>query len=577
MLSETRRLACDVLVIGSGAAGCRAAIEAAEYGARVLLTSKGVFGKSGTTNLACVVYDAAVGHADPQDSPQVQFEDTVVYGRFLSNQALVKVFTDEAVQSVYELERYGMEWWKTPDGRFLQITSPGLRYPRGLHNNEETGKKVQQALVREVRRGTRRTIEVVEDLFVTDLVVVDGRVVGAVGIDFKTGALTVIEARNVILATGGLGMMYSVTDMEAGSTGEGITMAYRVGAELIDMEMHQFFPTAFVYPESLRGIIVTSSALWVLGLKLYNAQGERFMEKSYPEEKENVPRDILSRHIFLEIVGGRGTEHGGVWLDTRDIPNFDAIRKERPRTYLWKDRFGVKTERFEVAPTYHYTLGGIRIDVWGRTKVPGLYAAGECAGGVHGANRLAGNALPDCMAFGRVAGRHSALALGPSVPIGDVAVERVRERVLALVGDPAGGVPAGQVNRELRDVMYRQAGIIRSGEDLRQGRETVRTLRRRAGQMRTPGAPSPTFGLLRALETEAMVELAEVIVESALLRTESRGAHYRTDFPHVDNSQWLKNIVARRAPEGPVLHTVPVELKYLSPEVIPIAVQSARL
>ncbi len=577
MLSGTHRLSTDVLVIGTGATGCRAGIEAGEYGTRVILASKGVFGKSGTTNLACVVYDAAVGHADPQDSPRVQFEDTVVYGRFLSNQDLVRVFTGEAVQTVYELERYGMEWWKTADGRFLQLTSPGLRYPRGLHNNEETGKKVQQALMREVRRGTRRTIDVVEDLFVTDLVTIDGRVVGAVGIDFKSGALTVIEARNVIVATGGLGMMYSVTDMEAGSTGEGITMAYRAGADLIDMEMHQFFPTAFVYPESLRGIIVTSSALWVLGLKLFNALGERFMERSYPQEKENVPRDILSRQIFQEILEGRGTEHGGVWLDTRDIPDFDAIRKDRPRTYLWKGRFGVKTERFEVAPTYHYTLGGIRIDVFGRTTVPGLYAAGECAGGVHGANRLAGNALPDCMAFGRVAGRHAALNLGPAVRVADQEVERVRRRVLALAGEAGGAVPAAQVNRTLRDEMYRRAGIIRSGDGLRQACETLRTLRRQTERMHTPAAPSPTFGLLRALETEAMVELAEVILQSALLRTESRGAHYRTDFPHVDNAGWLKNIVARRTPDGPALETVPVALKYLSPEVMPIEAQSARL
>ncbi len=438
-------------------------------------------------------------------------------------------------------------------------------------------KDVSAALVKELRRSTRRTIEVVEDLFVTDLVSQDGRVVGAIGIDFKSGALVVIEARNVILATGGLGMMHSVTDMEAGSTGEGITMAYRVGADLIDMELHQFFPTAFVYPESLRGIIVTSSALWVLGLKLYNARGERFMETYYPEEKENVPRDILSRRIFLEIVEGRGTEHGGVWIETRDIPNFDAIRKERPRTYLWKERFGVKTDRFEVAPTYHYTLGGIRIDACGQATVPGLYAAGECAGGIHGANRLAGNALPDCLVFGRIAGQHSALNPTPRVRISDGEVERVRGRILALAGGSPGGAPVGQITRGLREIMYRDAGIIRSGEGLVQARKAIRALRRQATQMRTPLAASPSFGLFRALEAEAMVELAQVIVESALLRTESRGAHYRTDFPHVDNARWLQNIVARRTPEGPALATVPVELKYLSPEVMPIDAQSARL
>ena len=574
MLEQTRRLQGDVLVIGTGAAGCRAAIEASEYGASVILVCKGVFGKSGTTNLAGVVYDAAVGHADPADSPATQFEDTVVYGRFLGNQDLVRVFTFEAIKTVYDLDRYGMEWWKTEDGRFRQLTSPGLRRPRGLYNDEETGKKLQQALVREVLRPTRRNIEIVEDLFISDLVTVDGRVTGAVGIDIKSGDLVVLEARHVILATGGLGMMYGITDMEAGSTGEGISMAFRAGADLIDMEMHQFFPTAFVYPESLRGIAVHSSALWVLGLKLYNAQGERFMEQYFPEEKENVPRDILSRRIFLEIAEGRGTEHGGVWLDTRDIPNFDAIRKERPRTYLWKERF-LKTERFEVAPTYHYTLGGIRIDVWGRTTVPGLYAAGECASGVHGANRIAGNALPDCMAFGMVAGRHAALHPGPRLPVRNDSVDRVRSRVLALLeGD---GPPAQEVTRHLRGIMYRDVGIVRSGESLQRARAAIRALRHEAQRMHTPAAPSPTFGLLRAVETEAMAELAEVIVESAVLRTESRGAHYRTDYPEADNARWLRNVVARRTPDGVALDTIPVAFPYLRPEETTLDVRSARL
>lgn len=571
------RLKCDVLVIGSGAAGCRAAIEASEHSADVILTAKGVFGKSGTTNLACVVYDAALGHSDPNDSPQIHFEDSVVYSRFLANQELVRIFTWGAPKTVYDLERYGLPWYKTEDGRFYQLNSPGLRYNRGVHYNESTGKKVQNALVRELRRPSRRNVRIVEDLFIYRFLMSDGRVSGAVGLDLQRDRFFVIQAGSTILATGGMGMAYSVTDMEAGSCGDGLYLAYEAGAELMDMEMHQFFPTAFVYPESLRGVIVTSSQLWKMGMKLYNGRGERFMARHYPDECEDVPRDILSRRILMEIAEGRGTPHGGVWADTTDIRGFAEFKKDRPRTYVWKEKFGVKTDRFEVAPTYHYTLGGIRIDVGARTKVPGLYAAGEVTGGIHGANRLAGNALPECMVFGEIAGNNATAECRTDLPLDEQQVEMAKAKVLGLVSrGEAGEIPYALIFKRTRRLLYDKVGIIRTGESLNEAAREIEEIKGQLPRLRSGAGLSGKFAIARALETEMIVRLGELVINSSLMREESRGAHFRVDFPET-NPAWLKNIVVHWTGEEALYATTPVELKYLKPGEALRDVKSANL
>ncbi len=574
---EEDRYSCDVLVIGTGAAGCRAAIEASEHSADVILVAKGVFGKSGTTNLACVVYDAALGHADPEDSPQIHFEDSVIYSRFLADQDLVRIFTWGAPKTVYDLERYGLSWYKTEEGRFCQLNSPGLRYNRGVYYNESTGKKVQNALVREIKRSTRRNVRVIEDLFIFQLITGDGAVTGAVGFDLKCDRFIVIQAGSTILATGGMGMAYSVTDMEAGACGDGLAMAYDVGAELIDMELHQFFPTAFVHPSSLRGVIVTSSQLWKMGMKLYNNRGERFMARDFPEECEDVSRDILSRKIFLEIAEGRGTEHGGVWADTTDIPGFEEFKKDRPRTYIWKERFGVKTDRFEVAPTYHYTLGGIRIDTGARASVPGLYAAGEVTGGIHGGNRLAGNALPECMVFGEIAGNNAAAETRSRYSLDEEQIRRAKEKVLGFVScGEKDEIPFSEIFGRVRELLYEKAGIIRTGMGLREAAQEVQELKALMPRIRSGAGMSGKFALARTIETGMIVRLAELVVNSCLMRTESRGAHYRTDFPETD-PEWLKNVIVRTKGEEPEFSTVPVDLKFLKPGEASLHVKSADL
>jgi fumarate reductase (CoM/CoB) subunit A len=556
----------DVLVVGAGAAGCRAALEAAEYGASVTLVAKGAIGRSGTTNLAEVVYAAAVAHTDRRDCPQYHFEDTVTEGHWIGDQRLIKLLADGAPKTVYDLERFGTPWYRMEDEKhYYQLPTPGHRYDRGIHYNESTGIKVQTALVDELKR--HPGVRMMDDIFVTGVFVDDGEIVGASAIDLHEGKMIIFQTGAIIIATGGAGMMYLVTDMEGGSTGDGITLAYHAGAQLIAPEMHQFFPTAFVWPETLRGVIVTSSNLWVFGLKLFNAAGERFMERHFPVEKENVPRDVLSRYIFLEILEGRGTENGGVWLDASDIDGWDYLRRERARSYIWPTKLGVDTERFEIAPTYHFTMGGIRIDTHAQTTVRGLYAAGEVVGGIHGANRIGGNALPECLVFGAIAGRHAALTRSPDRLVRQSQIEdeltRLRDRLL-----PAEQAELRPVDalKKLKRIMYFHMGIVRDERGMKEGLEKLEKLECE-DLPRVGVGPSSVFNWewIWKIELEHMLEQAKIYTEAARMRTETRGAHYRSDYPATDNQNWLKNIIVHKSEGGPRFAIEPVEFPYLQP------------
>lgn len=556
----------DVLIIGTGAAGCRAAIEAAEYGARVTIVSKGVFGRSGTTNMAEVVYAAALGHTDRLDRPWFHFEDTIIEGHWLGNQDLVQLLVNEAPKTVYDLERFGLHWYRMEDLKhYYQLPTPGHRYDRGVHYNESTGKQMQAALVKEVLRHC--FITVLNDILVTSLFVDDGQVRGAGAIDLKSGNFVAFQASAVIIATGGAGMMYEVTDMEHGSTGDGISMAYRAGAELIAPEMHQFFPTAFAWPETLKGIIVTSSNLWKFGLRLFNAKGDRFMENYFPDEKENVPRDVLSRYIYMEIQEGRGTEHGGVWLDTSRVEGWDYLKRERARSYIWPEKLGVDTERFEIAPTYHFTMGGVKIDKYAQTNIRGLYAAGEVVGGIHGANRIGGNALPECMVFGAIAGRHAALnseilKVTLATQINDE-ITRISEQL-----KPAGETVLRPIDglRTLKSIMYHHLGIVREEKGLESGLEKLNSLEE-VDLPRIGVNQEKVFNIewIWRIELENMIEQAKLFMSAALMRQESRGAHFRSDYPKIDNQNWLKNITVICTEIGPEFSTIPIDFTYLKP------------
>ncbi|MCC6188480.1 MAG: FAD-binding protein [Anaerolineales bacterium] len=564
MLSTVAQVKTDVLIIGSGAAGARAAIEAAEFTAAVTLAAKGAPRRSGTTNLAGVHYAAALGHAD-EDTPWEHFHDTIVEARWLADQELARVMCLHGPKSVHDLERYGLHWYRTPDGtHYKQLPAPGHSFNRGVHYNGKTGKMVQDALIDEVKR--HPNIHLLGDVFITQILVDDSGVVGAVGIHLERGELLAISTRSVVIATGGAGMVFKVTDMETGSTGDGIAMAFRAGADLIAPEMHQFFPTAFVWPETLRGVAVNSSQLWKLGLRLYNANDERFMERYYPEQKEHMPRDILSQCIFREITEGRGAEHGGVWLDTRWIEEFETLRRDRPRSYIWPEKLGVNVQRIEVAPTYHFTLGGIRINTEAETTIPGLYAAGEVVGATHGANRLAGNALTECLVFGEIAGRNAALrALSTTArPAPEAMVRAECQRLRGVLPETGTGRRPRAIYDDLRHAMYHNVGIVRDGRRLRAAVRRVAELREEVRSVQLTNTQHYNVEWIWALELDGMLELADLFATGAEMRTESRGAHYREDYPLLDNENWLKNILVRREGKRHVYWTEPVTLPYLS-------------
>jgi fumarate reductase (CoM/CoB) subunit A len=558
---EYEKIDTDVLVVGSGAAGCRAAIEAAEYASDVAVVAKGPFGMCGSTNLAGVVYAAAIGHADPRDEPSIHFQDTIVSGRYIGNERIAEILANEAPKTVYDLERFGVRWYKSEDGKFAQLPTPGHRFNRGVYWDEMTGSVVQKALSKEVKRHSN--IAILDDIFVTKLLTEDGSVYGAVGLDIKEGSILALSSRSTILATGGSGRIYRTTDMDEGATGDGYALAYRAGGELRDMEMTQFFPTSFVYPESLRGIAVSSSALWSLGLKLYNSKNERFMEKYYPKEKENVPRDLLSRAIFKEIMEGRGTEHGGVWLDTSDIENWDQLRKDRAKSYMWPEKFGLPTSRFEVAPTYHFTIGGIKISETAQTSLRGLYVAGEAAGGLHGANRIGGNALAECVVFGAIAGKNAALEsqVQKRRPNMRKNIERECNQIHSVTRrEVTDGVRPLVIRRQLADTMTNNVGIIRTAATLRRARLDISQLEKKMGQVVVDDSEN-RFNIewVEMLELMNMLQVARIVVRAATARRESRGAHYRSDCPDTNNKDWLRNIVVKQKASRLQLRTIPVK------------------
>jgi succinate dehydrogenase/fumarate reductase flavoprotein subunit len=560
----------DVLVVGGGAAGCRAALEAAGRGSRVHLVCKGLLGKCGTTNQAAVCVTAVTGDGDPHDSPDAYFKDIVHGGKFLSDQHLARILAEESFEEILYLESLGMKWYKTRNGRFLLRPMPGQGHDRGVHFDARTGQLLQRTLVKRIRECS--SVTVLDDFYVLDLCAHQGSTCGAVGIDLRSGDLLPILASAIILATGGLGAMFPFNAMESTSTGDGHALALRAGAQLQDMEMHQFFPTSFAWPPSLRGTGVATSVLWKHGLRLFNALDERFMETRDPLQKEAVTRDELSRAIAREIMEGRGTEHAGVWLDTTATDsNWASVEREFARVYKRPRQFGVDTRRFEVCPTYHFTMGGVRIDEFGQSSINGLYAAGEVSGGVHGANRVGGNALSECLVFGRRAGQAVTRASGDHKRTDMVAADacRLQKTMADLLGKKENAVRPHVIHAALQEIMAKGAGVIRSRPATEAALFELGQLRERAQAEMTAiqGAERGGYNLdlLEALQVRNMLDLATVILRSVLMREETRGAHYRTDFPDTDDAEWLINILAVRDKRELLLKRNPVKLSKLHP------------
>lgn len=533
----------DVLIIGAGGAGLRAAIEASRYNVDVTIAGKEMLGKAHTV-MAEGGYNAALGNADPRDNYESHFRDTIEGGAWLNDQDLAEILVKEAPDRIFDLEEFGAVFDRTPDGKLAQRMFGKQSYPRTCYVSDYTGHEMVSALVDEVRR---RGIKFMQEIFVSKLLVNNGTMAGAVAIDVKSGDILVFRTKAAILATGGAGRMYEVTTNPASATGDGRILAVDAGAELTDMEMFQFHPTAMVWPPSCKGILVTEGVRGEGGM-LFNVKGERFMEK-YHKLLDLAPRDVISRSIATEVLEGRGTAHGGVFLKVSHIPA--EIIKDRLKTMHRQFSLAgvdISKEPMEVAPAAHYYMGGVRTDVRCETKVKGLYAAGEEQGGVHGANRLGGNSIAATQVFGKIAGERAAsFAKGRTkgqVNKDEIELELKRIDKISR-GEKYEFLPS-QIRVELNRVIWENAGIFRTGDGLAKGLNNVERIdSKMLPKMGISDAGTRQYNkeLAEALETINLVRVAEILLRASILRTESRGAHHRLDTPKTDDENWLTHIV----------------------------------
>jgi succinate dehydrogenase / fumarate reductase, flavoprotein subunit len=549
----------DVLVIGAGGAGLRAAIAAAEAGADVGVVCKSLLGKAHTV-MAEGGMAASLGNVDPEDSWQVHFADTMRGGQLINNWRMAEIFAMEAPDRVFELERWGAMFDRTPQGGIMQRPFGAHTYRRLCHVGDRTGLELIRTLQdKSVHSGP----VVYMECTLTRLLKDGDRVAGAFGYWREDGRFVLFKAKSIIIATGGWGRMYKVTSNSWEGTGDGICMAYDVGAELRDTEMVQFHPTGMVWPPGVRGILVTEGVRGEGGI-LKNSEGERFMLRYDPKKKDLSSRDVVARSIYKEVQAGRGSEHGGAYLDISHQPA-EFIRRKLPSMYeqfLTLADVDITRGPMEVAPTVHYAMGGIRVEAeTGATTVPGLFAAGEAAAGLHGANRLGGNSLTDLLVFGRRTGMaaadHAARVRDDSVCIDEAQIE-AEKALLLRPFESGGGENPFLMHQELQDCMSTHVGIARDEEGLQAGLEKVLDLQQRAENLDVQGSRMFNPGWHMARDDLFMLTLAEAVIRAALMRKESRGAHWRTDYPDKDPEGARINIVACKTETGIEVKPAPI-------------------
>jgi succinate dehydrogenase / fumarate reductase flavoprotein subunit len=555
------------LIIGAGGAGLRAAIEALAQGASVGVVCKSLLGKAHTV-MAEGGIAAAMANVDPADDWRTHFGDTMRGGKLLNNWRMAQIHAVEAPERVRELEQWGALFDRTSDGNILQRAFGGHTFKRLCHVGDRTGLEMIRTLQ---DRGVHLGIDVYMECSVTRLLKDGERVAGAFGYWREQGRFVVFKAKSVVIATGGIGKAWSITSNSWEYTGDGMALAYDAGAELMDMEFVQFHPTGMVWPPGVQGILVTEAVRGEGGV-LRNKDGERFMERYDPEKMELSTRDVVARAIYTEAKDGRGTEHGGAYLDISH-KSADYVKKKLPSMYHQFRELAdvdITKEPMEVGPTCHYMMGGIRVDAeTAQTNVPGLFAAGEAAAGLHGANRLGGNSLSDLLVFGRRAGLAAAehAKVVKSAQVDDVEVDEAARELLAPF-ERTGGDGPYQVHRELQETMQNLVGIFRSEGDLERGLAEVRALKERAAAVRVEGSRLFNPGWHLARDLKSMLTVSEAVTLSALARKESRGAHSRIDYPKYDE-EWSKqnNIVARDGEEMRLSQSatpeMPAELKQI--------------
>ncbi|MCF2135706.1 MAG: FAD-binding protein [Candidatus Thorarchaeota archaeon] len=544
---DYKTIVCDVLVVGAGGAGCRAAIEAAKHNTDVIVISKELLGKA-HTSMAEGGYNVAIGNVDPDDNPDVHFKDTIVGGNYLNNQELVEILVTDAPTRVYDLEEMGAVFDRTPEGKIAQRPFGKQTYRRTAYASDRTGSEIMVTLVEAIRSSS---VRVYDEVFATRFLVHDGRIAGVTAIDMKHGDYLVFRAKSVVMATGGAGRIYEVTSNAQLDVGDGYAMAYEAGCDLIDMEMVQFHPTGMVKPESARGRLVTEAVRGEGGI-LLNNRGERFMNKYYPQVMELAGRDQVARSIMTEVVEGRGTPDGGVYLSIAHLPR--SIIEFRLESMI--EQFGdagvdIREEPMQVSPTAHHFMGGVKIDTNAQSTIPGLFAAGECTGGVHGGNRLGGNALADTQVFGALAGGNAAkYALEHELPGFDRdEVNREFERLQGML-ERKDGIPPSVAREELKSLMWKRVQIFRNDKDIEYAVKELRRIEKEVVPKIKVDIPIRRFnpGWHQAIEFAHMVITARMVAEAAFIRKGSRGAHFRTDADPNDDGNY--NIVIRKGKNG---------------------------
>ena len=544
----------DILIIGGGGAAAMAALPPILDGAHVTLISKENSPVSGATIMSAGGI-CAVLH--PDDSPELFYDDIMKGGAYLNNPKLVRILAEESTKALFKLEHYGFCLDKK--GFDLIVKGEGHSWPRGYLDRRE-GVGFCNALSRElIRNGVDFRPEVV----ICKLLSNYGRIIGAVGFNFVTGDYLVFNAKAVVLATGGLGALYKITTNSRPLTGDGYAMAWDAGAELVDMEMMQFLPLAFPYPKSREGLNIGICSLFGPEVKLFNGIGERYMEKYDPERLEFSTRDTVSRATFTEIKEGRGTKRGAISVDTRDhdpriLKRFQSFH---PHIYkMFKEVFGERAanwqEPFEAIPSQHFFMGGIAIDENCATSIPGLFAVGEVTGGVHGANRLAGCALTEIFVFGDLVGQkimHWARK-EDLIPPKESEIKEITDQLEETFSVHQQGIRPFEIKQAIKNIMWDYFGPSRDGEGMKQGLSKLQDIQKMEIPHLSLGSYQARYNRdkMEAVEIRLMIKTAILVAYSALSRVESRGSHYRSDFPLSDDNQWLKNIVLRKGSKGEV-------------------------
>jgi succinate dehydrogenase / fumarate reductase flavoprotein subunit len=574
-LNEIQTFEHDVLVIGAGGAGLRAACETAALGLSTGVVSKSLLGKAHTV-MAEGGMAAALGNVDDRDNWKVHFRDTMRGGKFLNVWRMAQLHAQQAPDRVREMEAWGAVFDRTPDGKINQRNFGGHRYPRLAHVGDRTGLELIRSLQdHAIHQNMVPHMECKILGFVKD----GDRISGAVGVWRETGRFVLFKARSFIMATGGGGRAWRVTSNSWEYSGDGLALAYEAGAELMDLEFTQFHPTGMVWPLSVRGILVTEGVRGEGGI-LLNNKGERFMFNYVPERfkdetadtveeaarwlagdkearrpPELLTRDVVARAILAEVKAGRGSEHGGAYLDIANHRTAEHIKKKLPSMYhQFKElaEVDITKDAMEVGPTLHYFMGGIRVDADTQsTRVNGLYACGECAAGMHGANRLGGNSLSDLLVFGKLAG-DGAAEFAQGCEQGEIDAEQVTAVIrdaTDILNREEGENPFA-VHDELQDVMGEHVGIVREGAELEAGIAKIETLKEKAAKVKAHAAPQLNPGWHEAIDLHSLLITAEAVARHAHMRQESRGAHTRIDF-EGERDEWLDyNIVSRKGEDG---------------------------